>query len=135
MEQHNSETQIRQLMCSGEIRLAGYHLNKYPNTNLLKIWKALLEHNYQKMHEFLQMEETDFQLDLMKYVANMLCDLAIALSVKEVDYYLGPYKHQILAMYKWKLENNFYILRALDKPVLSVNQLKDISIALTTAKK
>ena len=124
------DIQIRQLLVNGEIRLAGYYLNKYPDHKLLKIWKAVLEHEYPKLHELLQTEALKFQLDLMKFVAKMLCDLAVALSVNEVQYYLGPYKQQIVDLFDWELKNGFYILKDQPKSVLTLEELKDINNAL-----
>eukprot|EP00835_Amoeboradix_gromovi_P001166 NODE_47_length_27404_cov_0.284270.p11 type:complete len:135 gc:universal NODE_47_length_27404_cov_0.284270:23938-23534(-) len=129
-EQH----QIRNLLISGEIRRAGYYLNKYPNRQLQLIWKAILEHQYPDLHLYLENEDPTFQLNIMKFVANMLCDISVSLSIKECQFFLGPYLHQIADLYNWDLEDGFYILKPLKKPVLTIDELKEISETLIKAK-
>ena len=125
-----NESTVRHLLVKGEIRLAGYYLKTLPQGNLHKIWKAILENEFSLLHQFLQFEQEPFQLELMKFIATMLCDLCIALSNEQVVYYLGPYASVLVNDFQWAKEGDFYILKHKPNALFKVSELEQLSDVL-----
>eukprot|EP00834_Sanchytrium_tribonematis_P008716 NODE_1136_length_2057_cov_0.394791.p2 type:complete len:135 gc:universal NODE_1136_length_2057_cov_0.394791:109-513(+) len=134
METHS---EIHKLIVEGRIREAGYHLNQLDDSaqdeyfNLMKIWKSLMTHDYEKLHIYLKNENTEFQNGLILFISNMLCDLCISLTSEQVNYYIGEYTQFID---HWEKDGNFYILHKSKKNVITASELMEISDALRFVK-